>query len=96
MAPPFNWYSRHDIANKPELQACPCANFYDPEIQGPWKLRNSSEHHPICQFDQTSMETFNRLSRAHSEGTRKRADDWTRTREEVRGERGAKTGPRRG
>lgn len=95
LAPPFTHHERHEIANKPTPADCPCAEFYDPEHGGPWKHRNSADHHPACQFDRDAIKTITENNRLHGQGMG-RPDLLIRLREEARGERGAKTGARKG
>jgi len=57
--PPHRSIHFSKVANAPKADFdCPCREFYDPEIGGPWKLRNSSEHHPQCQFEPASMKVW--------------------------------------
>lgn len=61
LAPPFKTYKMHEIANQPMVTECQCASFFDPEVGGPWRERGTDEHHPLCQFDRTSMPVFKAL-----------------------------------
>ena len=68
LAPPFKKYEMWQIANKPAVPVCPCADFFDPEVGGPWSQRGpSAGHHPHCQFDQTSMAVFVRSQQLAAE-----------------------------
>jgi len=92
LTPPFRRYLISEIANRPTLEQCPCAEYFDPESGGPWKLRaRDGEHHPICQYKPTSMTVFNLLMRAHREENAKRPDDMRRAEERALGVRGEKT-----
>lgn len=95
LSPPFKSYARHEISNKPTVEQCACRNFFDPEIEGPWSLRNSSEHHPICQFQKDALEV-GLLNNRLAENGNLRDDTLRRAQEEIRGKRGEKTGARRG
>lgn len=95
LTPPFSRHDRHEVANKPSVGKCACADFFDPEIQGPWKLRNSPDHHPLCQFDKYAQAVFSKLSTLPVR-VATREDTMKRVQEEVMGTRGEKTGPRRG
>lgn len=75
---PFKRYEMWQIANKPEAIGveCPCADYYDPEVGGPYRERGVNGHHPMCQFDMTSQAVFkqaqgmaaNRLGMAFEHG----------------------------
>jgi hypothetical protein len=61
LAPPFRKYEMWQIANKPEVLGleCPCADYFDPEVGGPYRERGpAAGHHPMCQFDRTSSVVF--------------------------------------
>lgn len=95
LSPPYQRFERYQISNKPEPSECACREFYDPEIQGPWKERGKNEHHPICMFEQHAQAVFEANSQAHKNGVA-RPDLLIRVQEECRGVRGNKTGPRIG
>jgi hypothetical protein len=62
LMPPWRSVHFSKTANAPKAQEnCPCLEFYDAEIQGPWKMRNSPEHHPQCQFEPASMKVWSTL-----------------------------------
>lgn len=63
LAPPHREVQRWDLANAPIVSECPCAGFYDPEIGGPWRLRGSEQHHPLCQYDRQVFQTFEMAAR---------------------------------
>ena len=81
LSPPFQSYEMWQIANRPLVTECQCAAWYDPESGGAWRDRGSSEHHPVCQFDRTSLPVYKRIMVS---GHRVRPDAWTRFREEVK------------
>lgn len=62
------------IANKPALKDCPCFEFVDTEIKGPWKNRPEAErlkyggHHPMCQYQRTAGLLFDELFKAKNGG----------------------------
>lgn len=91
--PPFRRYEMWQIANQPETERCPCGDFFDPEVQGPWRDRPDFErgvHHPLCQFDPHAQKVFvlaasranERLDRGE-ENPQERPDEWIKIREEV-------------
>ena len=89
---PHKRFEMWQIANRPELEECPCANFIDLEVEGPWRERGGRYgHHPFCQFDKTAAPVFDRagkearsrLSQGH--GPQERPDEWLRMREEANG-----------
>ncbi len=99
LTPPFHRIEREHIANKPETTACACAEFYDPEVQGPWKLRGTADHHPYCQFAAGCALTYKRMAEKTTQagGTdAMRPDEHLREQERVLGLRGEKTGARNG
>lgn len=89
LAPPHRRYEMWQIANRPQAPECPCADYIDPEVQGPWRERGSDLHHPLCQFDKTAASVFVRAAReAHARisagmGPQERPDEWNRMREEA-------------
>lgn len=93
LKPPFTRYEMWQIANRPRPLQCPCAEFFDPEIQGPWRDRGlEGEHHPFCQFDRTAQLAYTKTLREAQAGASKmRPDAWYRSRQFVRGERGEKS-----
>lgn len=58
LRPPYYRFEMWQIANKPEVTECKCAEFYDPEVQGPWRLRQSERHHPFCIYDRPSTRVY--------------------------------------
>lgn len=93
LAPPFTQYQMHQVCNKPSVRynQCACRNFWDPEVQGPWKLRDKERgldmHHPHCQFEKTSVrgwgQDYQRAIERKRQGlsAQARPDEWNRTRE---------------
>lgn len=55
---PFKKYEMWQIANKPAIPECPCMDYYDPEVGGPYRERGDRSHHPFCQFEQTAGAVF--------------------------------------
>lgn len=60
---PYHRYEMWQVHNKPPLDECKCADFYDPEVLGPWRLRNSERHHPMCIYDRPASIVFNQFAR---------------------------------
>lgn len=58
LPPPHRVFEMWQIANQPELQRCPCANFIELESEGPWSESGKEGHHPLCQFDPTGAVVF--------------------------------------
>jgi hypothetical protein len=59
LPPPHKRYEMWQIANRPNpVTECPCGNFFDPEVQGPYRDRGTDTHHPMCQFDRTAKGVF--------------------------------------
>lgn len=94
LPPPHVRYEMWQIANRPMETECPCADFFDPEVEGAWRDRGGSGgHHPLCQFDKTSGVVFNRAAReAHQRlvkggPAQERPDEWLRMRDEAQGRR---------
>lgn len=92
LPPPHRRYEMWQIANKPTVPECPCASFFDPEVQGCWRERGGSiGHHPLCQFDRTSESVFVRAARTAHERlvgggpAQERPDEWIRMRQEAAG-----------
>lgn len=53
---PYRRVPYHEISNKPDTPACPCADLLHPEY-GSWRNHpdfSKGLHHPYCQFDKTS------------------------------------------
>lgn len=92
LPPPHKRYEMWQIANMPSVQynECACRNFWDPE-NGRWAERNTNQHHPFCQFDQTAQAVFERSQQVAvgrlGEGlsAQARPDEWERLRQEYRG-----------
>ncbi len=61
---PFKRIAIWQIANKPLDSECPCAQFFDPEVKGPWVARDSGRHHPMCQFQRGSQQVFDTVAQA--------------------------------
>lgn len=95
LPPPFQQFEMWQVANKPSVRydQCACRNYWDPEVQGPWRLREKERgldiHHPFCQFDRTAMPVWTTSyqsghQRAAADlNPQKRPDEWVRTRQEV-------------
>lgn len=62
LSPPFRRYELWQLANAPPPgegeSACPCGEYFDPECGGPWRTRESRDHHPFCQFERVSARVF--------------------------------------
>jgi hypothetical protein len=89
LPPPHKRYEMWQIANRPMVPECPCADYFDPEVEGCWRERGSNAgHHPLCQFDRSSASVFVRAAReahqriAQGSGPQERPDEWIRMREE--------------
>ncbi len=64
LAPPHRLFEMHEVANAPAPPRCPCAEYYDPEVGGPFRERGREhEHHPLCQFDKTAKPVFKEAQR---------------------------------
>lgn len=85
MKPPFRRFRMHEIANRPAVPVCQCAEFFDPESQGKWKQRNTTRHHPMCQFVKYAEATFEAAMRVKEENPdlAKRPDAWHKLEEQV-------------
>ena len=95
LPPPFKQYAMWQVCNKPSVRyaQCACREFWDPEVQGPWKLRDKERgmdiHHPHCQFERTAVRGWSHdyraaIARHHAGQTpQKRPDEWVRTRREL-------------
>lgn len=95
LPPPHQKFEMWQICNKPSVKymECACRNYYDPEVQGPWHLRDKERgmemHHPHCQFDRTAKPVWttnyqsatNRV--AEKLAPQKRPDEWVKTRQEL-------------
>lgn len=90
--PPYHRFEMWQIANRPKTEICPCADFFDPEVGGAWKLRPEWErgvHHPLCQFDRHAKTVFakaatlanERLDRGEK-NPQARPDEWNRLRDQ--------------
>jgi hypothetical protein len=72
---------------------CACRNYFDPEVQGPWYLRDKERgldmHHPHCQFDMTAkrvwVDSYKSATHRVSEhrAPQERPDEWVRRRQEL-------------
>lgn len=60
---PYTRYAMWQMSNNPTPANCHCADFVDPEVVGPWKVRNSERHHPMCIYDRTSQVVFSQFAR---------------------------------
>ena len=71
---PFKVIPISAIANKPAVKDCPCLQFFDPAIGGPWGCRSEDErrrhgwHHPFCQYKPTAARVFAETFRAKNGG----------------------------
>jgi hypothetical protein len=90
LPPPHNRYEMWQIANAPRVPECPCANFLDPEVQGPWRERGGNAgHHPLCQFDRTAAHVFVKAAETANQRlerggpAQERPDEWLRLRKEA-------------
>jgi hypothetical protein len=93
LAPPFHRYEMWQTANQPEIERCPCGDYYDPEVGGPWRDRPEYErgvHHPFCQFDPHAKKVFHKAAELAvtrlEQGARdaqERPDEWNKIREAV-------------
>jgi hypothetical protein len=88
-APPFRRFEMWQIANQPRPGECPCAEFIDPEVQGPWRDRQTGAHHPLCQFDRTAKRVFVDAQKSavqrmqQGQSAQARPDEWLRMRKEA-------------
>lgn len=95
LSPPFKKFEMWQVCNKPSVRysECACRHYYDPEVQGPWHLRDKERgadiHHPHCQFSRTAAAGWTQDYK--SAVARKRAgmsaqarpDEWVRTRQKL-------------
>lgn len=60
LPPPWVEYEMWQVANAPSpVSECACRDYYDPEVGGPWKMRDGKlGHHPHCQFRDTAALGF--------------------------------------
>lgn len=65
---PFKTIPISAIANKPRERECPCQQFFDPEIKGPWKDRSNGKHHPFCQYEKDAARVFTEVYKAKHGG----------------------------
>lgn len=81
---PFPWRKcpQHMIANKPEPEECPCANYYYPECGGPWRdMGRPDQHHPVCQHAKHAAAVFNAVTAIPI--TEQRPDEMERLRQSI-------------
>lgn len=95
LAPPFRQYEMWQVCNKPSVRydQCVCRHFYDPEVQGPWRLRDKERladvHHPHCQFERTAVRGWKHglqsavTRKKQGLSSQTRPDEWVRTRQEI-------------
>ena len=95
LPPPFQQFQMWQVCNKPSVRydECACRNYWDPEVQGPWRLRDKERgldiHHPHCQFDRTAAPVWTENYRTGTErhaahlDPQTRPDEWVKTREKV-------------
>lgn len=97
LEPPFQQFEMWQVCNKPSVRydECACRNYWDPEVQGPWRLREKERgmdlHHPHCQFDRTAKQVWTTNYRTGTErqaahlNPQARPDEWVRTRTQILG-----------
>lgn len=97
LQPPFQQFEMWQVCNKPSVRydQCACRNYWDPEVQGPWRMREKERgmdiHHPHCQFDRTAKKVWTTNYRTGHEraaadlNPQARPDEWVRTRQQVLG-----------
>lgn len=98
LKPPFRKFEMWQMANAPKVhtqveQACACANYWDPDINGPWKAHGypPDRHHPFCQFSRSGVIVFDKSYRSavprYDEGLspQKRPDEWRKLQEDEGG-----------
>jgi hypothetical protein len=97
LAPPFKQFEFWQIDNKPSLKysECACRNFWDPESEGPWGLRDKERgrdiHHPFCQGRQSAVKTWGqaKVTAEHNLEEKKKAqsrpDEWIRIARDIEG-----------
>lgn len=61
LPPPHKLYEMHQISNQPLVTECQCADFFDPEIGGPWRMRGTEDHHPLCQFERVAGTVYKHM-----------------------------------
>lgn len=95
LPPPYQQFEMWQVCNKPSVRydECACREYYDPEVLGPWKLREKERgldiHHPHCQFDRTASRVWVKNLRDASarvgahQNPQARPDEWVKTRQEV-------------
>lgn len=95
--PPWEQFEMWQVCNKPSVRymECACRNYFDPEVQGPWhlreKMRGLDRHHPFCQFDKAAKRTFTVSEQsatarvAEKKAPQARPDEWMRTQVEQGG-----------
>lgn len=97
LPPPHRKFQFWQLANKPSARAgeCACRNFWDPETEGPWGLRDRERerdiHHPHCQAREVAQKAWETAKvAAESRVAEKRApqarpDEWTKQAQELEG-----------
>lgn len=95
LAPPFQQFEMWQVCNKPSIRymECACRNYWDPEVQGPWhlreKMRGLDMHHPHCQFDRTAATVWSTNKKsadarvAEHRAPQARPDEWVKTRHDL-------------
>ena len=81
---PLVQYEMFQVANAPyHWEECACRNYFDPEVQGPWRERGEDAgHHPFCQFNNTAVpvykKCFESATRRAEQGVvpQARPDEW--------------------
>lgn len=87
---PYRTVQFWQLANAPAVENCNCQDFTDPENgYKPWRERGSGRHHPLCQYDEASAETFAVLQAKGK--PHERPDGWTQVNDKVREKRGLST-----
>ena len=65
---PFKVIPISAISNKPKETECPCQDFFDPEVRGPWRHRSNGLHHPMCQYEKDAQRVFAEVYKAKNGG----------------------------
>lgn len=52
-------YPMWRVDNQPDPASCHCAEFYEPDIAGPWRLKRQNAHHRFCQYHRHAVANFN-------------------------------------
>lgn len=79
LPPPHRMIELWQAENAPRPDACACHAYHDPETGAAWGEAHPGTHHPVCQFEQTSMRVFREVTRRGLE----RPDMMRRIREQL-------------